>query len=204
MQGKLAREGNVFHTTKWRYLMKPNTRILHLGILPVLLAFLTGCGALGYKTEYTADLSSHEDSQTAKQYYASFDKAVELSAAVSRDLAPACSRLAEQVAAPLAPSAATDLRQEFVVQGTGKDFDIVKTAPPEALLPLSFERTKQVMAVAHAIKKTATMAFLEPAAPPGFVHNPQRTATDFSDLFDQLPEGPTPSPPADKPDTVPK
>lgn len=182
--------------------MKRNTRISHLVIPLFLMVFLTGCGALGYKTEYTADLSSHDDSKTANMYYQSFDKAVELSASVSRELAPACSRLAEQVAAPLAPSATTDLRQEFVVQGTGKDFDIIKTAPPEALLPLSLERTKQVMAVAHAIKKTATMAFLEPAAPPGFVHNPQRTASDFSDLFDQLPEGP--SPPADQPDTIPK
>lgn len=184
--------------------MKRNTHILHLVILPLCLTFLSGCGALGYKTEYTADLSGHDDAKTAKNYYDSFDKAVELSAKITRELAPACSRLAEQVAAPLAPSAATDARQEFVVAGTGKDFDIVKSAPPEALLPLSLERTKQVMAVAHAIKKTATMAFLEPAAPPGFVHNPQRTAADFSDLFDQLPEGPAPTPPADQPDAVPK
>lgn len=192
MQTILTGKRHPFHKTKTMYFIMRNTPISYLVLLPFCLVFLSGCGALGYKAEYSADLSGHDEAKTAKLYYESFNKSVELSAAVSRDLAPACARLAEQVAAPLAPDVAVIPREEMVVSGTGKDFDITKSVPPEPLLPLAAERTRQVQAVAVAIKKTAQMAFMQPAAPPGFVYDQQKSSVDFPALFDLLPESSSP------------
>lgn len=167
-----------------------------IGLLALFAAsFLGGCGSYGYKSEYVANVSGKKPVELGELYYATETKAVESSKQVAEKLASACVEASKQIGVPLAPAEAIIPRTEMAVSGTGKEFDIVKSIPPDPLLPLAQERTKQMWAIAHSVIRTAELARVSIAAPPGYVGDvvpPAPLYDAFLPLLDNLPDGKQP------------
>lgn len=140
-------------------------------LFPVLVAMLLhGCGKLGYETKYTANLSPRPISdKVALAYYESINQSVAARRATALSYATAAVELGRSISAPLAPDDAVAPRSDLTVVGTSKTFDIVRSSPPESLLPLAKERTEQVQAAAFALRRVAESSFVPVAAPSGFV-----------------------------------
>lgn len=141
---------------------------------PVLIVLLLhGCGKLGYETKYSADLSPRPASDpVALAYYDAVNQAVAARRATARHYASAAVQLGHAIRAPLAPLEAVASRSDLAVLGDSKKFDIVRSSPPEPLLPLAKERTEQITAAAYALRRIAEESFLPVAAPAGFVMPP--------------------------------
>lgn len=137
---------------------------------PVLIVLLHGCGKLGYETKYSADLSPRPVSdQVALAYYDAVNQAVSARRVTARNYASAAVQLGHSIRAPLAPLEAVASRSDLAVLGDSKKFDIVRSSPPEPLLPLAKERTEQITAAAYALRRIAEESFLPVAAPAGFI-----------------------------------
>ena len=135
----------------------------------ITMLLLSGCGKYGYKSEYTAQIDSKTPVKVAELYYAAVNKNIDSAKEVSGKLAQAAIQVGQQIGKPLAPPEAVHPRTKMAISGTGKKFDIIDSLPPEKLLPLAQERTKQVYAVANAISRTAEMATISIAAPADYV-----------------------------------
>jgi len=179
----------------WRYLF------------PVLVAVLLhGCGKLGYETKYSADLSPRPASDpVALAYYDAVNQSVSARRATARNYAAAAVELGQSIRAPLAPLEAVAPRSDLAVLGDAKKFDIVRSAPPEPLLPLAKERTEQIAAAAYALRRIAEESFLPVAAPSGFIM-PSASASARLDGWDdvrQAAEAAAPAIPVDSPAPMP-
>jgi FAD/FMN-containing dehydrogenase len=143
-------------------------------LFPVLIAVLLhGCGKLGYETKYSADLSPRPASdKVALAYYDAVNQSVSARRSTARNYAEAALELGKSISAPLAPLEAVAPRADLAVLGDAKKFDIVRSAPPEPLLPLAKERTEQIVSAAYALRRIAEESFLPVAAPAGFVMPP--------------------------------
>lgn len=167
-------------------------------VLPKLAAagfllLLSGCGRLGYESRYTADLTPAVSEPTAMAYYAALGKAIASSGVAAKDFAAASARIGEAIGQPLAPPEAVRTRQEMTVVGDSRTFDIAKNSPPEPLLPLAQERTRQVQALVYAMRQTAELTRVEVAAPAGFNYPAPASASadfDFPAVLDSLPSAP--------------
>lgn len=131
-------------------------------------AILAGCGKFGYTSKYVADTHPAVSEKVAENYYSTARDAINSTGAVAKEFASAAKEIGKSLGQPLAPAEAVHPRQRMAVTGTGNKFDIIESLPPEQLLPLSKERTKQVQALSYAMRKTADIARIDVAAPPGF------------------------------------
>lgn len=146
-------------------------------------AILAGCGKFGYTSKYVADTHPAVSEKVAGNYYDTAREAIKSTGAVAKEFATAAKEIGKSLGQPLAPPEAVHPRQRMAVTGTGNKFDIIESLPPEQLLPLSKERTKQVQALSYAMRKTADIARIDVAAPPGFNCTQK---PDFPD-FDLMP-----------------
>jgi len=139
-------------------------------LFPVLIVMLLhGCGKLGYESKYTANLSRRPASEkVALAYYDAVNQAVAARRETALSYATATVELGRSISAPLAPHEAVASRSELAVTGTAKTFDIVRSSPPEPLLPLAKERTEQVRAAAYALRQASESSLMPVAAPDGF------------------------------------
>lgn len=151
-----------------------------------LLLMISGCGKLGYETKYSADLSPPPASEkVALAYYETINQSVSARRSTARNYADAALELGKSISAPLAPLEAVSPRSDLAVLGDAKKFDIVRSAPPEPLLPLAKERTEQVNAVSYALRRIAEESFLPVAAPAGFIM-PTASASARLDGWDDV------------------
>lgn len=178
-----------------------------LGMLILFLQLLLfGCGKLGYETKYSADLSPRPASDpVALAYYDAVNQSVSARRATARNYASAAVELGQAISAPLAPLEAVAPRSDLAVLGDAKKFDIVRSAPPEPLLPLAKERTEQIVSAAYALRRIAEESFLPVAAPAGFVMPPASASPrlDGWDDVRQTVEAASPAIPVDIPAPVP-
>ena len=176
-------------------------------LFPVLIAVLLhGCGKLGYETKYSADLSPHPPSEkVALAYYETINQSVSARRSTARNYAEAALELGKSISAPLAPLEAVAPRSDLAILGDAKKFDIVRSAPPESLLPLAKERTEQVNAVSYALRRIAEESFLPVAAPAGFIMPPASASArlDGWDDVRQSAEAIPPEIPVDSPAPMP-
>jgi hypothetical protein len=161
----------------------------------LIFLLLSGCGKLGYKSEYTADIKPQVSEKVALEYYKTVSTASNTATENARLALEASRDIAASIGQPLAPPEAVQARQELSVTGNSKTFDIAKSVPPEPLLPLAQERTKQVLALTAVMRRAVLAARPGVAAPAGFVP-PSPDQTDFFDIavLDNLPTAPSPVP----------
>jgi hypothetical protein len=123
----------------------------------IALALLSGCGKLGYKSEYTAETSDiRADVAIAQEYYGTMANSLTTHSAVTFKLAETCETIARQIG-----------DQALLGTAEGK------------------EKTLQIQAVSTAVIRTADAARVPIAAPSGFVNQP--VPTDFPLVMESLP-----------------
>jgi len=158
-------------------------------VIIITLAMLQGCARLGYESKYTVSTDAAAVSVAGK-YYDAVNRSLAASADVAGKYADSCLETAKAISAPLAPAEAVSTRTKMAISGSGKEFDIVDSVPPENLLLLSRQRTKQVLALTSAMKETSRATSVPVAAPPGFISPCTQPWSDSPDLFNELPVEP--------------
>lgn len=167
--------------------------IIKLAMALSFLLLSQGCASLDLHESKILKKDNAERRVVSVEYYKTLREKIDANKIITEKAMQASAEIGKSIGAPLAPESAVSNRQGFVVKGDGKRYDIGKPSPPEQLLPLAQERTKQVVSLTKSMSDVARYSVVDIAAPEGFKvpdgisYDQMPSAKDIDSILDSLP-----------------